>query len=94
MRWLFWDVAFDSLDSDQHPCYMLARILEQGRLRDVQWALATFGDDRIHGFFRDAAHPEITRRTRNFWRAFFRAEGETWAQPPDGRKSSGVPWPP
>ena len=94
-HWLFWDVDVDTLDTDQHPSYILARVLERGRLQDVKWAISAFGIERIHEFFRDAAHPEISARTRSFWRAFFKAgDDETWAQPPDWRRSSAIPWPP
>ena len=48
---------------------------------------------RIHHFFRDVGHPELSERTLGFWRAFFQAE-EGWAAPPFWRKTGPVPWPP
>lgn len=94
LRWLFWEVDFDSLDSSEHPNYILARVLESGGIADVRWAVRTYGYDRIHQFFREVGHPELSARTLNFWRAFFNAEEEAWAAPPAWRKNSAVPWPP
>jgi hypothetical protein len=92
MRWLFWDVDFDALDVQAHADAILARVLQRGRLADVQAVLALYGEERIHRFFRDVAHPLITERTRTFWRAFFEAEDEPWAKPPAFRTTSAAPW--
>ncbi|CAN5875783.1 hypothetical protein BH11MYX4_BH11MYX4_57650 [soil metagenome] len=92
MRWLFWDVDFDALDVDTQADAILARVLEEGRLQDVQALLSIYGNDRIHRFFRDVAHPLISERTRAFWRAFFDAEDEPWATLPAFRTTSAAPW--
>lgn len=91
MRWIFWDVDFDDLDVDAQADAILARVLEQGRLRDVRDVLAIYGPERIHRFFREVAHPLISPRTRTFWRAFFGAENEPWATPPAFRTSNAAP---
>jgi hypothetical protein len=92
MRWLFWDLAFDQLDAEHQADAILARVLEYGRLEDVRTILELYGTERVHAFFRDVGHPLISARTREFWRAFFHAESETWASPPDFRTSSSAPW--
>ena len=92
LRPLFWEVAFDRLDAHKHADSILARILEFGRMDDVRWLVATYGWERIHRFFREVGHPEISRRTTLFWRAILNAEKETWASPPAWRQSSNVPW--
>lgn len=92
MRWLFWDVDFDSLDVELHADAILARVLEAGRLEDVREIVSLYGQGRIHRFFRDVAHPMISERTRVFWRAYFEAESETWATLPAFRTSSAAPW--
>ena len=92
MRWLFWDVDFDALDTEAHADAVFPRVLENGRLEDVRALLAIYGGERIHRFFRDIAHPIISERTRTFWRAFFNAEDEPWATPPPFRSSSAAPW--
>lgn len=92
VRWLFPEVDFESLDTDAHADYVLARVLERGRLEDVKWAIAALGMARIHQFFREVGHPEISDRTRCFWRAVFQAEDEQWPSPPSWRRSSSAPW--
>ena len=94
MRWLFWEVDVEALDTDEQPNYILARVLEFGGIDEVIWALRTYGTERFYRFFRDVGHPELSARTLSFWRAFFDAEDETWAEPPAWRKNSAVPWPP
>jgi hypothetical protein len=92
LHWLFWDVEPADLDLEQHAHYILARVLERGRLSDVTWAIGAYGLDTIHAFFRDAAHPELSARTLAFWRALFRAEDTPWRTVPAWRKSSSAPW--
>jgi hypothetical protein len=92
LRPLFWEVAFDRLDVERHADSILARVLESGRMDDVRWLVATYGMDRIHRFFREVGHPEISPPTIALWRAILRAEDEPWAGPPDWRKNSNVPW--
>jgi hypothetical protein len=92
MRWIFWDVDFDSLDLEIHADAILARVLEHGRLQDVRAIADLYGTERIHDFFRRGALSVVTERTRSFWRAFFDARDEPWPNPPDFRNSSSAPW--
>ena len=92
LRWVFWEVDFDSLDPHRDGDYILARLLEFGGMEEVRWLIATYGLERIHDFFRDVGHPEISDRTTCFWRAVFKAEDEVWASPPAWRRTRSVPW--
>ena len=92
MRWLFWNVDVDALDLDRDADLVLARVLERGRLEDVGWLMRTYGLERIHVFFRAGAHPEVSRRTRLFWRAALGAREERWPDPAGWRENSGAPW--
>ena len=92
LRWIFWDVDFAGLHTDEHADAIIARVLESGRLADVRAVLSIYGPDRIHRFFREVAHPLISPKTRAFWRAFFDAENEQWATPPAFRTSNAAPW--
>jgi len=92
LRILFWEADFSRIDVDAHADSIMARVLEFGRLRDVKWLVATYGLPRIHRFFREVGHPELTERTLLFWRAFFKAFDEQWASPPAWRKRSGALW--
>lgn len=91
MRWLFWEVDFDDLDTDADADYVLARVLERGRMVEVRWLIEQYGHDRIRTFFRDVGHPEISKRTIAFWRTVLDAE-EPWAEQPSWRTTSDVPW--
>lgn len=92
LHWLFPEVELETIDTSAHTDYILARVLERGRLVDVKWAIAEFGKPRIHRFFQEVGHPEISERTRCFWRAVFRAEDEPWRSPPAWRRSNSAPW--
>lgn len=91
-RWLFWDVDHDGLELLRDRNFILPRVLEFGRLEDVRWLITAYGMEGIHDFLRTVGHPELSRRTLGFWRAALKAEGETWASPPEWRKSNAAPW--
>lgn len=91
-RWIFWDVDPDAIELERDANGVLARVLERGCLDDVKWLIQSYGLARIHSFFREVWAPEITERTRGFWRAFFEAENETWAAPPTFRKNNSSLW--
>ena len=92
VRWLFWEHDADALELVAHADTILARVLEHGRLADVRWLIDHYGFDRIHRFFREVGHPEISKRTESFWRAVLRAQDEPWRSPPDWRTNSSAPW--
>ncbi|MBI4617253.1 MAG: hypothetical protein HY720_26810 [Planctomycetes bacterium] len=91
-RWLFWEVDFDRLDVRRDANFILARVLEFGRMREVRWLVATYGYDRIRRFLRDVGHPEISDRTTQFWRAVLRAGRERWAGPPAWPRGNASRW--
>ncbi len=92
LRLALWDLALDSLDIERDAESILARVLENGGSREVRAAIRLYGLERIRRFFREVAHPIVSERTRAFWRAFFRAQGEPWPTPPSWRRSSAAPW--
>jgi hypothetical protein len=92
-RWLFWEMSPARVDLTRDAHYVMARVLEHGMLDDVRWLVRTYGLERIHAFLRDVGHPELSPRTLSFWRAFFRAGEEPWADRRSWRMANGVPWP-
>lgn len=92
MKWIFWDVDFETIDADEHADGILARVLERGHLEDVRWLIDAYGMDRIHTFFMEVGSSEISFRTRNFWRLVFDAKEEPWAEPPAWRRHSSQHW--
>ncbi len=91
-RWLFWDVDPDAIQLERDVRYVLARVLERGRLADVRWAVGVYGLDAVHNFFRSGGHPELSRATVGLWRAFFNDTGDAWPNPTSWRKTSAAPW--
>ena len=75
-RWVFWDADADAdaVDLERDANGVLARVLERGGLDEVKWLIETYGLERIRTFFREVWAPEISERTRGFWRALFEAE--------------------
>jgi uncharacterized protein DUF6922 len=93
LRWLFPEVDMASIDVRRDRDFILSRVLERGRLVDVRWALQQYGADGVHEFLRDSGCAELSPRTLAFWRAYFKAENETWQSPPDFRQNKSVHWP-
>ncbi len=91
LRWLLWDLDADRVDLHEHAAAVLGRVLEHGRLCDVRLVLEIYGPHRIESFFREGAHPLISKRTRGFWQAFFGAS-ETWPNRPEFQSRSAAPW--
>ncbi len=92
LRPLLWDTAPARIDPVRDAEFLLARVLEFGTLRDVHWLIDFYGKPRIHRFLRESGHPELSRRTIAFWRSSFKAEHETWRQPPDFRRNTSSFW--
>jgi hypothetical protein len=92
MRWLFWNVDFETLDVGRDVDLILTRVLERGRLTDVRWAIHRYGLDRIRTYFRARAHVELSPKTVQFWRLVLGANEEKWPEPPAFRQSSSAPW--
>jgi hypothetical protein len=91
LKILFWDVDFEQLESSRDGEFILPRVLEFGRLQDINWLVQEYGAERIHEFLRDRGHPELSPRTLAFWRSYFAAKDEPWKSPPAWRSSS-APW--
>lgn len=92
MRWLFWETTPARVDLLKDADYVLARVLEFGRLKDVRWVIKEYGLRRIHRFFRTVSSPELSKRTLAFWRAALNAEHESWPTPSVFRQSSRAYW--
>lgn len=92
LKLALWDLDLEQLDLVRDAQSIIARVLENGGAREVRLLVAIYGLERIHEFFREVAHPVVSDRTRRFWRAFFRAQGESWPTLPSWRQSSEAPW--
>lgn len=92
MHWLFWNVDVSKLRVERDADAILAKVLERGRMEDVRWVVRTYGLPRIGAFFAAGAHPEISRRTRLFWRAALGVRRDAWPEPQASRENNDAPW--
>lgn len=92
LGWLFWETSPGRLSVTRDRDYILARVLEFGTMKEVRWAVKTWGRAGLLDFFRNTRSPEISERTRAFWRVALDAKDETWRGPSDFRKSSSAFW--
>jgi hypothetical protein len=93
MSWLFPETDRRSIDVDRDARYILARVLEFGRMVDVAWCVRRYGYDRIRTFFRDEGDPSLSPKTIALWRLALDARNETWATSRRSRLHKVAPWP-
>jgi hypothetical protein len=66
MHALFWETRPARVDLERDVDYVLARVLEFGRLVDVRWVLRRYGLERVHTFLATSGHPELSPRPLAF----------------------------
>jgi hypothetical protein len=93
LAWLFPEYELSRIDARRDASLVLTRVLERGRMVDVEWCIRRYGLEGIRGFFRAAPHPEISARTARFWRVVLKEEEETWPSAPPFREASAALWP-
>jgi len=93
LAWLFPELSVARLDPERDRRFILARVLERGRMVDVEWCLKRYGRESIRAFFRESAHTEISPRTRRFWRVVLGAQEEPWPEVPSFRRPSAPLFP-
>ncbi|OGH61186.1 MAG: hypothetical protein A3G34_03530 [Candidatus Lindowbacteria bacterium RIFCSPLOWO2_12_FULL_62_27] len=69
LRRLFWDTSLDNIDLRRHKKYVIARILDIGRLTDVQWLQMVYPTRVIQEV--NETSRQISEVSRNFWRRWF-----------------------
>jgi hypothetical protein len=92
MAWLFPEIDRRAIDVGRDSRYILARILEFGRMEDVAWCVRQYGYNRIRTFFRDEGDPSLSQKTIALWRLVLNAPNETWATPRRSRLHKVAPW--
>ena len=72
---LFWDHPLCDRDLDEHPVWVLERVLEYGSLEDVHALLGLMGRERfLDGVGQARFH---SPRARSFWEKMLALEGRT-----------------
>jgi len=68
---LFWDCDLRTLDVERHREQILERVLQDGDLEAVRWALATYGDEVVRAFVLDAGSRRLTPKILTFWWSYY-----------------------
>lgn len=93
MAWLFPEADRRVIEVERDSRYILARVLEFGRMQDVAWCVRRYGYDRIRTFFRDEGDPSLSQKTIALWRLALEAPNEKWATSRRSRLHKVAPWP-
>lgn len=66
-RRFFWDVQLSTLSVDRHQDFILARLLEFGDRRAIQWLLRTYARRLLIRFLRGRGGAVLPKRVWQFW---------------------------
>lgn len=62
---IFWDVDFGKLDTKKDKDYIITRIAEKGRWKDVQWMKDQFDLEEIQELVLSSKN--TSAKTKSFW---------------------------
>jgi len=62
---IFWDTNPDELDIETHKPFIIARVAEKGRWRDVKWLRQTYSDSDIASVVENSRN--TSPRVKAFW---------------------------
>lgn len=62
---IFWDIDLQSIDVNKHQNFLIARIAEKGRWKDVQWLKKQFSLSDIKKIIKKSR--SISDKTKNYW---------------------------
>ena len=68
---LFPEYSLKSLDPLKDSALILARILERGTLRDIQWAMALYDPEIVKDFLSRHAARLLSAKSLRFWTWYF-----------------------
>lgn len=67
LKSVFWDVSSKEIDLEKDKNYVIARIAEKGKLKDVQWMKKTYGVPAIRRVVKNSRN--VSLKTKNFWQS-------------------------
>jgi hypothetical protein len=68
---LFWDCNLDTLDLERHSEQILERVLQDGDLRSVRWALKVYGEETVRRFVVEHGQRRLDPKILSFWYAYY-----------------------
>src|SRR3989338_11414063 len=65
LKQYFWDIDFEKLDIENHPFYVISRILNYGNKKAIQWMNRCFSrNEQIQTL---CTRRDMSPRSANFW---------------------------
>lgn len=89
LRRLFWDKKLQPADLEEHPEWVMRRVLEMGALRDVRALIGLLGKDRFLGHLQRLRFESA--KTARLWRAMQELEGVRCTAR-SSREAAGISW--
>jgi len=87
---LFWDRRLERGDADSYPRWIVGRVLQYGKIADIQALCAFLGRERFIGIISDLRMPSA--KLERFWSAMLRLEGVSCTKKPS-RPQASSSWP-
>ena len=87
---LFWDRRLERGDADSYPRWIVGRVLQYGKIADIQALCAFLGRERFIGIVSDHRMPSA--KLERFWSAMLRLEGVSCTKKPS-RPPVSISWP-
>lgn len=87
---LFWDRRLERGDVDRYPRWMVGRVIQYGKIADIQALCAFLGRERFIGIISDHRMPSA--KLERFWNAMLRLEGVSCTKKPS-RPQASISWP-
>lgn len=90
IRRLFWDHPLQPADLSRYSAWVIARVLEYGKLDDVRLLIGYLGRERFLNLLQEIHLP--SEKDRTFWEAMLRQEGRTCTRK-FSRMAAETSWP-
>lgn len=62
-------------DPDEHPDFVIERLLDEGDSADLRWLVARFGEPRLRAWLAAHGARRLSRRSRALWSLALGVEG-------------------
>lgn len=67
LKLVFWDVSSKQIDLEKDKNYVITRIAEKGKLKDVRWMKKRYGVPAIRLAIKKSKNASL--KTKNFWQS-------------------------
>ena len=65
----FWDIPFETLRPQQYPAFVIARLLEYGDSKALDWMREQFSERAIRRVL--CTSRQLSKRSANYWKLIF-----------------------